>query len=286
MISEANMLAFEFVQTLANELNAGDLQLPSFPDVAMRVRKVVEDDNCTLDKIVRVVGSEPALAAKLIQMSNSALMKRGDGEVTDLRTAINRLGHANVRSAAISLAMKQLLTDAQSAELKPQLAALWKHSVQVSAICYAMTKNVAIGKTPDEALLAGLLHDIGKLYILTRSRQFPELFADEASLTQILDDWHPVIGKTIIEHWELGEDLAHAVENHEDQEYVPQRRTADLTDVLIVGNYLAHHQGDAASDEEVALPSAFERLGMDIEAGKAIIEESREQIQALALALA
>lgn len=285
MISESNMLAFEFVQKLADELNAGELDLPSFPDVAMRVRKVIEDDNCTLDKIVRVVGSEPALAAKLMQMSNSALMRRGDDEVTDLRTAINRLGHKNVRSAAISIAMKQLLSDAQTAELKPYLATLWTHSVQVSAICYALAKKVAIGKTPDEALLAGLLHDIGKLYILTRSRQFPELFAEQASLNQILEDWHPAIGKTIIEHWQLGDDLAFAIENHEDLDYVPSRRTADLTDLLIVGNYLANAD-TTTDDDEVALPSAFDRLEVDLAAGRAIIEDSREQIQALALALA
>ncbi len=280
------MLAFEFVQKLADELNSGEMDLPSFPDVAKRVRQVVEDENCTLDKIVTVVGSEPALAGKLIQMANSALMRRGDTDVTDLRTAISRLGHKNVRNAAISIAMKQLLSDAQSAELKPYLSALWTHSVQVSAISYALTKRVSIGKTPDEALLAGLLHGIGKLYILTRSQLFPELFADEASLNEILDNWYPAIGKSIIEHWDLGEDLALAVEKHTDHDYVPQKRSADLTDMLIVANFMAHHNEKTPDEEVDDLPSAFERLEMDLAGGKAIIDESREQIQALALALA
>ncbi|MEM9057268.1 MAG: HDOD domain-containing protein [Pseudomonadota bacterium] len=286
MISEASSLAFEFVQKLAAELNAGELELPPFPDVAVRVRNVVEDENCTLEKIVRVVGSEPALAAKLIQLANSALLRRGDGNVTDLKTAIGRLGHKAVRNAAVSLAMKQLLSEAQTTELKPFLSRLWTHSVQVSAICYALTKRTKIGKTPDEALLAGLLHGIGKLYIITRSRQYPELFADQQMLNDILQDWHPAIGKAIVEHWKLGEDLAAAIEHHENLDYTPVHHETDLTDVLLVANCLARHAEGRPSVAKDNLPSAFNRMDLDIESGEAIIADSREQIQALAAALA
>src|SRR5215218_1528836 len=94
--------AFAFVQSLAAELSTGKVELPSFPDIAMRVRQVLSDDNVGPDKVVRVVGSEPALAARLLQLANSAAMNFSGKAVTDLRTAVNRMGFNMVRSAAIA----------------------------------------------------------------------------------------------------------------------------------------------------------------------------------------
>ncbi len=156
----ANAEAFAFVSELAGELNKGELDLPSFPDVALRVRSALEDEDCSVDMIARVIGSEPALAANLIKMANSALMRRGDIEVRDLPTAINRLGRDNVRNASMSLAVKNMLSGNLSGRMKKHLDDLWKHSVRVAAVAYAVTKELT-DLNPDEALLAGLLHDIG-----------------------------------------------------------------------------------------------------------------------------
>src|SRR3569833_1244070 len=85
--------AFAFVQALASELSRGKVDLPSFPDIALRVRKVLADENVSQDQVSRVVGSEPALAARLMQIANSAALNFTGKAITDLRTAINRMGH-------------------------------------------------------------------------------------------------------------------------------------------------------------------------------------------------
>src|SRR5262245_55877431 len=100
--------AFAFVQALAAELSTGKVELPSFPDIAMRVRQVLADEGVSPEKVVRVVGSEPALAARLLQLANSAALNFSGKAVTDLRTAVNRMGFNMVRSAAIAFAMSQL----------------------------------------------------------------------------------------------------------------------------------------------------------------------------------
>ena len=64
--ASTNKAAFEFVQFLAQELSSGKVELPSFPDIAIKVRKVLADDNVNLDMVLRVVGSEPTLAARLL----------------------------------------------------------------------------------------------------------------------------------------------------------------------------------------------------------------------------
>ena len=94
--------AFAFVQALASELSKGKVDLPSFPDIALRVRKVLADEEVSQEQVVRVVGSEPALAARLMQIANSAALNFTGKPIQDLRTAINRMGHNMVRSAAIA----------------------------------------------------------------------------------------------------------------------------------------------------------------------------------------
>ena len=86
----SNQAAFAFVQSLALEMSAGKIEIPSFPDVAVRVRKVLSDENCSATQIARVVSAEPAMAAKLLQMANSVALNPNGSKITELKSAIAR----------------------------------------------------------------------------------------------------------------------------------------------------------------------------------------------------
>src|SRR5258705_4016960 len=88
-------IAFEFVRSLAGELTAGKVDLPSFPEIAIRVRRILSDPKSSSDQVVRVVGSEPALAARLMRIANSAYLNRTGPALGGLRTAVNSLGSNN-----------------------------------------------------------------------------------------------------------------------------------------------------------------------------------------------
>ena len=122
--------AFDFIQSLAAELSAGKVDLPSFPEIAVRVRRVLSDPSSSIDQVVRVVGSEPALAARLLRIANSASLNRSGKPVTDLRTAINRIGYNMVRSAAISFAMAQIRNGNKLAGLETICSDLWQRSTR------------------------------------------------------------------------------------------------------------------------------------------------------------
>jgi HD-like signal output (HDOD) protein len=126
-------IAFEFVRSLAGELTAGKVDLPSFPEIAIRVRRILSDPKSTSDQVVRVVGSEPALAARLMRIANSASLNRSGRQVGDLRTAINRIGYNMVRSAAISFAMAQIRNANKLAGLERYLKDIWECSTLVAA---------------------------------------------------------------------------------------------------------------------------------------------------------
>ncbi len=279
-----NPEVFAFVQALAAELSEGKVELPSFPDIALRVRQVLSDDEVSQEKVVRVVGSEPMLAARLLQIANSAAINFSGRAITDLRSAIARLGFNMVRSAAIAFAMSQLKKSSDLKGLERPLQALWQRSASVAAMSYVVAKRFS-RVNPDTAMLAGLLHGIGRLYILTRAGNYPLLVADEAIYNSIERDWHASIAKALLENWEMAEEIVQAVSEHEDLGR-KHAGPADLTDVLTVSHLLSafkdHPETLELNMHDVA---ACRRMQIDAAGYRKLIEESQHEIDALRAAL-
>ncbi len=277
--------AFAFVQALAAELSKGKVDLPSFPDIALRVRQVLADEEVSQDKVVRVVGSEPALAARLMQIANSAAINFTGKPITELRTAIARMGFNMVRSAAIAFAMSQLKKVDSLKGLEQPLDELWRRSAAVAAMSHAVARRFS-RVNPDTALLAGLLHGIGKLYILTRSNRHPGLFANQAAYNAIVRDWHAPVAKALLENWEMAEEIITAVSEYED--FGREHDGApDLTDALTVGHLLDGFQG--APRNPRAQHARRRRLQADAASTarsyEKLIDESEHEIEALRQAL-
>ncbi|HTY93452.1 MAG TPA: HDOD domain-containing protein [Steroidobacteraceae bacterium] len=279
-----NQAAFEFVQFLAHELSGGKVELPSFPDVAIKVRKVLADDNVNLDVVVRIVGSEPALAARLLQIANSAALNSSGTAVHDLRKAVQRMGLNMVRSAAIAFAMSQMKKASELKGLEAPMATLWSRCTGVAAMSHVVARQLT-KINPDTALLAGLLHGVGELYILTRANRHPGLFADRAAYETIVRDWHTSVAQALLENWEIAEDIVRAVSEFGDLE---RRHTgpADLSDVLTVAHLMVSYQDYPESIElNMQGVSACERMKLDVATYTRIIHESRDEIKGLQEAL-
>ncbi|HTX23261.1 MAG TPA: HDOD domain-containing protein [Steroidobacteraceae bacterium] len=276
--------AFAFVQSLAAELSSGKVDLPSFPDIAMRVRKVLADDNVTPEKIVLVVGSEPALAGRLLQIANSAALNFSGKAVRDLRTAVARMGFNMVRSAAIAFAMSQLKKVSALKGLEEPLDALWHRSAAVAAMSHVVARRLS-NVNPDTALLAGLLHGVGELYILARANQHRELLCDETAYHAIVRDWHAAIAKALLENWEISEEVVAAVGEFEDYER-EHDGSADLTDVLAVAYLIVAYQGQPEIIElNMQGVAACRRMKLDLDAYRKLISESADEVLAMQQAL-
>jgi HD-like signal output (HDOD) protein len=277
-------IAFDFIRSLAGELSGGQVDLPSFPEIALQVRRILSDPDTKMEQIVRVVGSEPALAARLVRIANSAAINRSGKDVTDLRTAIARIGHNMVRSASMSFAMNQIRKANKLASLAPYLNDLWERSTYVAAYAYVLARTCT-RVNPDEAMLAGMMHGIGKLYILTRATGHPELFASEEALNDIINDWYPSIGKAILENWKFSEIMARAVGQEDFSR--PDLDAPDLSDVIGVAVLMVSYGTDIAGLEQTMqeLPAA-KRLGMDQSKTLAVMQDSAAEVTALSQALA
>lgn len=277
--SEPSETPFQFLTSLAKELSSGRVELPSFPDAAARTQQVLSDDNVTSERIARVLGSDAGLAGRVLTMANSTLLHRGGSAVTDLKVAVARIGHDNIRAAALAYANAQLRKAPDLTHIRSQLETCWQDGVRVAALTHAMAKEVS-GIRADEALLAGLLHNIGKIYIIARSPKQGAMQVDDP----ILRDWYPGIGCALIENWKLPDEIAKAVGGQLEVDR-PQRDEADLQDLLIVAVAVAEQMKTSVEDTGVArLPSAT-ALGISDSALVRIMLESQTEMEMLQAAL-
>lgn len=206
--------AAEIVKGLACDLNADRIELPGFPDVVVRLHRALADPDIAAREVVRLVTSEPALAARLLKLANSAAFNKSGREISDLRMAITGLGFNNLRSQATVFAAKQMESQEWLASIRPLLADIWRTSNAVAALCFGVAKQTSgvQAVAADEAMSAGLFHLIGKLYLYARARQEgidPQATAD---WEHALNDWHPTIARAILDHWQIPPAIAEAVE--------------------------------------------------------------------------
>jgi HD-like signal output (HDOD) protein len=272
--------AFAFVQELAAGLSRREIELPSFPDVAIRVRRVLSDEDVSAKDVVRVVGSEPALAARVMQMANSAALGHVGKPISDLRAAITRIGFNLVRSAAISFAMAQVRKAEMLKSLGGSLQSHWEHSSLVAAFSHVVARRLS-KVNADTALLAGLLHGVGKLYILTQAVRHPALFNDQAAYFEVERDWHVSIAKALLETWGIPEDIVAAIEGHEDTQR-EHDGAPDLTDVLTVGSLLAtFHAYPETLELNLQGVTACDRMRLDRKALETLVSESEKDVASL-----
>lgn len=280
----SNKAAFAFVQSLALEMSAGKIEIPSFPDVAVRVRKVLADENCSAAQIARVVSAEPQMAAKLLQMANSAALNPNGSKITELKSAIARIGLSNVRSASLAYAMDQIKNAKELAPLRKPLHDLWERSVKVAAMSFVVARSWT-KVNADQAMLAGLMHGMGRVYILTRAVKHTELFADPTTYHQIVRDWNAQVAKAVLTSWEISPDIIDAVENYENLDRAGTGEV-DLTDVLTIANVLvSFHTDPAAMEMRLKETSAAVRLGVNAEAIQKVLQETAGELASLRSAL-
>lgn len=209
-ITASDNRAFHFVQQLATSLGSEEIELPAFPDVVGRLQATLADADAGVREVVKVISSEPVLTARLLKMANSAALNPGGNEINNLNGAVMRLGFNLVRATAAAYAMGQMRRTRELEPIRGELEACWRASNEVAAICYVVAKR-AFGRQPDEAMLAGLLHQIGRLYILTHTLRADPALRDDPEYGQVIAGWQAQVGRVILDEWGLPSRIGQAV---------------------------------------------------------------------------
>jgi HD-like signal output (HDOD) protein len=219
-----------FLEDLYQAIDQKRLTLPTLPEVALKVRDAVESDNSSAAQVAEMIATDAALSARLLQVANSPLY-RGRNPIDNLQLAVARLGTKLVRSLVVSLIMQQIF-QATNDLLDKRFRQTWEQSVQIAAISRVMAQNLK-NLDKEQALLAGLIHNIGALPVLTMAEKYPELLEDEAELDRVIDALSPHIGQRILKEWDFPETLVRVPANFLDLHYNGGNQ-ADYVDVVIV----------------------------------------------------
>ncbi len=273
----------EFLTRITDELSQGPLNLPCFPDIVPRVRKAIGDPKSSSDDIVRIAGTEPRLAARLLQTANSAVFNPGGQPLTNLRQAVTRLGHHLVQSVTMVFAIQQMKAETSLRPVAKPLNDLWERSIAVASICQVLAQRLRV--PGDKVFLTGLLHGIGYFYIMVRAATAPGGIAYDRLLADCLADWHPLIGRAVLEKWGFEAVMCDAVGSQNDHDR-KSKRAPDITDVLIASVALAdallEHRGDLARCANI---NAFASLGLTAQESSAILKHTEHTLGSLRDAL-
>lgn len=198
-----------FLAEIEAELEEGELSFPTVLDLSLRIKKAAEDPDSTLDQIAALIRIEPLLSARVLHLANSVVFNPMSNPVCSMAEAIPRIGLTNVRVMAVFLAIEQIAQEHRSPQMQALAWKVWQHSIDVAAWTSALAHHLEIGR-PDSPLLAGLMIDIGQLFLIARVIRYPALATDIPRFSALVALWHAPLGRAILESMELPTDLLDA----------------------------------------------------------------------------
>jgi len=275
----------QFWHDLKSDIKNNRVVLPALPEVALRTRKVLESGQVDSTQIAKVISADVVLSMRLLRVANSPLYRTSQ-QIDDIKTAVTRLGTTNVRSLVTSLATEQLFQNELASPLKKRMLAHYaEHSVRVAAIAHVLADRYT-SLDPDEAMLAGVIHDIGKLPIIEYSECLPELTSDDRKFSKVLEVLHSRVGGLILKAWKFPEALVDVAAEHENLQR-DENMDADYTDVVLIANLLSHIGTDhSVTKLDWSEIPAFRRLALTPEESIDAIRDAREEIVELERLLA
>jgi HD-like signal output (HDOD) protein len=243
--------------------------LPSLPDTAVRIQLAIEDDISDADAVVRLVVTDPAITTKLIKTANSALYG-GRSPVETATAAVVRLGMKITQQLVLTFALKEVFRT-RNKLLRQRMKDLWEHSVQIAATCFVLAREVE-GVNPEEALLVGLLHDIGTIAVINYASRDPHVASDLEGLEQTISCMRGELGALILRGWKFMPTFVVAARDAECW-LREHDGAADFTDLLIVAQVherLRNKETDGLPRIE-DIPAFAKVLGQDASPHKSLV---------------
>lgn len=262
----------EILEAIEND----KLVLPTLPEVALQVRETASDPNVDVKKLGKVITNDAALTARIIKVANSPLL-RARNPIEDLNMAVMRLGIEYTANLATGLAMEQMF-QATSDVIDKYMREVWQRSTEVAGISHVLCRHYTKLRA-DQATLAGLVHKIGVLPILTYAEDNRKLLKDIPLLDAIIDDIHPQIGRKILQTWDFPEDLQMVPEEHMHFDRVVE--AADYADIVLIANLQSYIGSNHPLTQMDWSPiSSFARLGLDPEINAHDVEDLSDDMEA------
>lgn len=260
---------------------SGRNNFPTCLDAAARVRDALQQDQLSLEALTAAIAGAPLIAARILRLANAAAYNPAGRCILDLNAAISRIGFEAVRSISLTIAIAQMNTPEQPPHFAALARKVLAHSLQVAAISRTLARR--IGRIhPEEAMLAGLVHDIGIFYLLYRAAPHAAYRDDPSLLADLLSTRHAAIGEQLLQALALPPRIIHAVRDHEKQQHI--ETPSSIRDILYFANLLADpHEEENSGNFSAA---EFQLREFDRNRYRDLLSAAEEDIAELRSALA
>lgn len=262
------------IKDIFDEYYQDEFNLPSMPEVALKINQAIQDENIDLHRITEIVQTDPMISARAVQVANSA-MYANNQPVQTIKGAVQRIGLRAMRTIVMSVALRNLYTP-KSPLIKKRMQVYYQHSLRVGVICHVLAKSIE-GLDPEQAFLAGLIHDIGIVPLLIRADTHDEIKNNAELLDKIIHGLKTKVGAMLLNQWGFEQELITTAAHAED--WKRDIAKADYCDLVQVSQLQCEMMGgiqlDAPIVEEIP---AFERLNFDEINPKLIIAQAKKEM--------
>jgi HD-like signal output (HDOD) protein len=199
----------EVLAAVAADAARGDMVFPSNTEIALRVQRTLDDPDCSTDQLSKIIATEPILSARVVGIANSVAYNPSGREISDVRTAVPRLGFKTLRTLAAALVVRQMQDLSQSPEHRALAARLWEHTAHVAALARVIAKRVT-RQDPEAAFFAGIVHEVGGFYLISRAGKFPGLL--ESNLEPWYGEGESQVGRAVLSALGVPANITEALE--------------------------------------------------------------------------
>jgi HD-like signal output (HDOD) protein len=269
---------YQIIEDLSKEL-AGDVVFPTAFDLVVRLRKAFKDPELSVTRLAELISLDPLISARLIGMASSVYYNRNGQTIKSVKTAVQRLGLNRVRNVVMAVAMNQLLHAKDLLPFAALAEQLWHHSLRAAAAAEVVAGRMT-HMAPDEAMAAGLMHDLGAFFILYRAARYPELAGKVDAVKVIMAQWHEQIGFALLTALGLPEVVADAARDHDVPRPCPDP-PRNLADIVYVANRFAEAHGDSPSRLPGPIPDYAKLTDNYIALAGEVDEREREMLHAI-----
>ncbi|MGZ3183057.1 MAG: HDOD domain-containing protein [Telluria sp.] len=268
---------------IAAQAARGEIVFPTSVNAALRLQLALDDPNCHIEEAIRLVLGEPQLAARTVALANSAAFNRsGDAVVTSVRAAVMRIGYSSLQTLVASLVVRQFGARIRDPGLRQKAQQLWEHTAHVAALALVLARRVTF-VSPDTALFAGIVHEVGGFYLLSRADEFPGLLEDDTEHWAELCE--EVVGREVMKRLAIPDPVRGAIEGLRDG-WVNMPPSTLLDTLLLANQFAPVHSPLEKSTAEAPEPEeSVLDFVVDEDTLGSILEESAAEVKSMSAAL-
>ena len=270
------------LKQIAAQAARGDLSFPTNVDATLRLQRALADPECHIDEAARLVQTEPLLAARTVAIANAAAYNRAGQDVTNVRAAVQRVGFRTLGALAAAVIVRQLAGGITDPGLRAKADQLWQHTAHVAALSQVIARRVSC-VDPETAMFAGIVHEVGGFYLLSRAEAMPGLLDD--NLDAWLDHGEAVIGRGVLGKLGVPAPVMSAIEALWDGMRALPPET--LGDTLLLANDLSPFPSPLFAPVGATTYAGAATIDFVFGHGtlKGVMEESGEEVKSLTSAL-